>query len=79
MKKIHNKKKTKHWDELLDGINKHFKENVYEKREVDFSFTGNGKGDEIQLYIEGLGNVYNKERDWRWDIFLNKDGTWHLG
>jgi hypothetical protein len=27
---------------------------------------------------DGIDNVYDTEEDWRWDIFLNKDGTWKI-
>lgn len=33
----------------------------------------------ISIFIpEGIDNCYNKQYDWRWEIYLYDDGTWKI-
>jgi len=67
------------FDELLKAIKGNCKKGTGYTKDLVARFYGVFSGDgEISLFIEGIDNVYHKEKGWRWEIYLNKDGTWHI-
>lgn len=69
--------KKEQWKELNKAVDIFHKDSNYKKVTINISNAGGRRA--LQVYIEGLGACYNKEKGWCWDIFLNEDGTWSIG
>jgi len=70
------------WIELNRAIAKLWVDEYSYSKKVKVSFSrfggGDRSGDEIGIFTTGIDNAYDHGEDWRWEIFLNKDGTWRI-
>ena len=73
----------KGWRELNRVVKKLYKKGkVFDySDEIRIRFNVNDSGfahKSISIFSEELDNCYNKKEGWRWEIFLNEDGTWKI-
>ena len=67
---------TDSWKELNRALKKKFgKKNYTPKIRGHFFKAEKGV---ISFCTEDIDNLYDKENDSRWEIYLKKDGTWQI-
>lgn len=67
-------------DELLRALKFNGKTNEISVR-TRFRLCSRGEGHSIPtvgIFTTRIDNLYDKELDWRWEIFLHEDGTWDI-
>ncbi len=74
------KSKQEHWNELQRAVKPLFKNtgDYSKKIEIQFSEQPSGVEGEMGIYTEDIDNHYDEEGISRWEIILNKDGTWKI-
>ena len=66
---------NKSYKELLRATKGIFEDDDYSKN-IRMKF--HRENDTIGIFTEDIDNCYDKEEGSRWEIFLNKDGTWRI-
>lgn len=68
----------KSWEELQRAIRNLWIDKCSYSKECKIKFCKHDANNTISIFIEGIDNVYDIKNNWKWEIFLNSNGTWKI-